>query len=72
MVNISPMFTAEYNLIYNPGLIAHLKCHAPAMYRLYEIMKSRSDPPTDEEIEIASAQKVLDPKAAACYLEKLC
>ncbi|KAK0437090.1 uncharacterized protein EV420DRAFT_1487276 [Desarmillaria tabescens] len=54
-----------------PGLITHLKRHAPAMYQLYEIMKSCSDPPTEEEIQIASAQKVLDPKAAARYLEKL-
>ncbi|KAK0445077.1 hypothetical protein EV421DRAFT_1902535 [Armillaria borealis] len=54
-----------------PELITHLKYHAPAMYWLYEIMKSRSNPPTEEEIQIASAQKVLDPTAAMHYLEKL-
>ncbi len=53
------------------GLMAHLKRHAPAMFRLYELLKSRSDPPTDEEIQIASAQKVLDPQTASRYLDKL-
>ncbi len=53
------------------GLTAHLKCHAPAMFWLYELLKSWSDPPTDEEIQIASAQKVLDPQTASRYLDKL-
>ncbi len=34
-------------------------------------MKSRSNPLAEEEIQIASAQKVLNPKAAMCYLKKL-
>ncbi|PBK88104.1 hypothetical protein ARMGADRAFT_1085077 [Armillaria gallica] len=41
------------------------------MYWICKIMKSHSDPLTEEEIQIASVQKVLDLKTATCYLEKL-
>jgi hypothetical protein len=38
------------------------------MYRLFVILKDRSDPPTDEELAIASGEKVLDADAANTYL----
>ena len=38
------------------------------MYRLYIIMKNRTDPPTDEELEIACSKRVLDTDAANSYL----
>ena len=53
------------------GLVSHLKMHFPAMYRLYEVLKGRSTPPTDEELLIAAGKKVLDPKAASEFLQKL-
>ena len=37
------------------------------MYRLYIIMKSRTDPPTNEELAIACGKKVLDTEAANSY-----
>jgi hypothetical protein len=49
------------------GLVGHLKTHFPAIYRLYLRMKERTDPPTDEELAIASGKKVLDAKAANSY-----
>jgi hypothetical protein len=50
------------------GLVGHIKTHFPAMYRLYLILKDRTDPPTDEEIAIASGEKVLDADAIDTYL----
>lgn len=38
------------------------------MYRLYLIIKDRTDPPTDKELAIASGKKVLDAEAANSYL----
>jgi hypothetical protein len=38
------------------------------MYRLYIIMKNRTDPPTDEELKIACSKRVLDTDAANSYL----
>jgi hypothetical protein len=38
------------------------------MYRLYALMKDCTNPPTEEELAIASAQKVLDAEAANMYL----
>jgi len=43
--------------------------HFPAMYRLYLILKDHTDPPTDEEIVIASGEKVLDAEGIDTYLE---
>ena len=37
------------------------------MYRLYLILKDRTDPPTDEELAIASGKKVLDTEIANSY-----
>ena len=53
------------------GLISHLKTHFPAMHRLYLILKDWTDPPTDEELAIASGWKVLDPEAANMYLGRV-
>jgi hypothetical protein len=41
------------------------------MYRLYEVLKGRPTPPTDEELLIAAGKKVLDPDAASAFLKKL-
>ena len=53
------------------GLIGHLKNHFPAMYRLYLILKDRSEPPTEEEKAIAAGKQMLDPSKATEYLEQL-
>jgi hypothetical protein len=50
------------------GLVGHLRTHFPAQYRLYLILKDRADAPTDEELAIASGEKVLDAEAANAYL----
>jgi hypothetical protein len=41
------------------------------MYRLFLILKDRDEPPTDDEVAIASGKKTLDPTKAAEYLVKL-
>ena len=41
------------------------------MYHLYSILKDRAEPPSPDEIEIASAKRQPDRKAEAEYLEKL-
>ncbi|KAF8065125.1 hypothetical protein FPV67DRAFT_1418769, partial [Lyophyllum atratum] len=52
------------------GLMGHLK-HFPSMEHLYQVLKSRSEPPTPNEIAIASGKSPLDPKAEAEYLRQL-
>ena len=42
-----------------PGLVGHLKSHSSMMYRLYELLKVRSDPPTQDQLDFASAKKNL-------------
>lgn len=41
------------------------------MYQLYLILKDRDEPPTPEEVDIATAKQQLDGKAEAEYLRKL-
>ena len=41
------------------------------MYRLFLVLKDRDEPPTEDEIAIASRKKTLDPMKAAEYLVKL-
>ena len=41
------------------------------MYRLYIILKDRTDPPTNDELAIASAEKVLDTETANAYLGRV-
>jgi hypothetical protein len=41
------------------------------MYRLYLNMKNRTDPPTEEELAIASGEKGMDAEAANLYLGKV-
>ena len=53
------------------GLVGHIKNNFPAMYRLYEVLKAHSEPPTTEELDIASGCKKLDASAAGEYILKL-
>jgi hypothetical protein len=41
------------------------------MHRLYELFKSRPEPPTQDEPDIASGQKKLNASAAGAYILKL-
>jgi hypothetical protein len=41
------------------------------MYQLYSILKDHDEPPTPDEIDIASGKRQLDWKAEAEYLQKL-
>ena|ERR1700722_4786771 len=41
------------------------------MYRLYLVLKNRAEPPSEDEVLIASGKKALDPAQAADYLTKL-
>ncbi|SJL11777.1 uncharacterized protein ARMOST_15186 [Armillaria ostoyae] len=52
------------------GLIGHLK-HFPVMYRLYEVLHQRPEPPTSEEEDIASGKCVLEKDASREYLSQL-
>ncbi|KAJ6506011.1 hypothetical protein DFH09DRAFT_883395, partial [Mycena vulgaris] len=53
------------------GLVGHLQRRVPPMHRLYEILKGRSEPPTQDELDIAAGKKHLDSAAASAYLGKL-
>ena len=53
------------------GLVGHLKSHFPAMHMFYIILKDHTEPPTDDELAIASAEKVLDTEAANAYLRQV-
>lgn len=57
--------------LYQLGLVGHIRVHFPGMFRLYEVLHKRSEPPTAEEIEIAAARKTLDDKATNTYLKEL-
>jgi len=50
------------------GLVGHIETHFPTMYRLYIILKDWTEPPTDDELAIASTEKVLDVEADNTYL----
>jgi len=41
------------------------------MFRLYLNMKNRTEPPTEEELTIASGEKGMDEEAAKLYLRKV-
>jgi len=45
--------------------------HFQAMYRLYVILKDRTEPPTPDDLGIASTTKVLDAEAANAYLGRV-
>jgi hypothetical protein len=49
----------------------NLRVHMKPMYQLYSILKERDEPPTLDEIDIASAKRQLDEKTKAEYLQKL-
>jgi hypothetical protein len=52
-------------------LVNNLQVHVKPMYQLYCILKDRNDPPTPDEIAVASGKQQLDSKAEAEYLQKL-
>ena len=41
------------------------------MFRLYSILKERGEPPTPEEVAIASGKQPLDGKSESEYIKKL-
>lgn len=41
------------------------------MYRLFVMLKDRSEPPTEEERAIAAGKRAIDPAAATAYLGQL-
>jgi hypothetical protein len=49
------------------ALVNNLRVHVKPMYQLYSFLKDRDEPPTPEEIDIASAKRKLDGE----YLQKL-
>ena len=51
-------------------LVNNLRVHIKPMYRLYCILKDREDPPTPNDIAIASGKKMLDANTEAEYLKK--
>ena len=53
------------------GLISHLKSHFPHMYWLYCILKAWAEPPTAQEITIASGEEALNPASEVEYIKKL-
>ncbi len=52
-------------------LVNNLHVHVKPMYQLYSILKDCDEPPTPDEINIASAKRQLDWKTEAEYLQKL-
>ncbi|KAJ7124698.1 hypothetical protein C8R46DRAFT_1250867, partial [Mycena filopes] len=38
------------------GLVGHLQRRVPPMYRLYELLKGRTEPPTQDELDIAAGK----------------
>jgi len=53
------------------GLVGHLKHHFPVMYWLYEVLKAHPEPPTVEELDIATGQTKLNTSTAGKYILKL-
>jgi len=41
------------------------------MYRLHQVLKDRSDPPTDDELVFASAKTVMDAGTANAYFSQV-
>lgn len=52
-------------------LVNNLRVHIKPMYQLYSVLKDRDEPPTPDEIDIASGKRQLDGKAEAEYLKRL-
>ena len=54
------------------GLISHLRSYFPPLHQLFLCMKLQTKhPPTSEEIQFASGQKLFDSSIHAEYLQKL-
>ncbi|KAG2053854.1 hypothetical protein BDR06DRAFT_971947 [Suillus hirtellus] len=53
------------------GLISHIKTHFLVLYRLYLYLKDHVEPPTEDEVAMASEKKIPDPTQAAEYLLQL-
>jgi hypothetical protein len=52
-------------------LVNNLRVHIKPMYQLYCVLKDREEPPTPDDIAIASGKRELDGRAEAEYLKKL-
>jgi hypothetical protein len=52
-------------------LVNNLRVHIKPMFRLYCILKDRENPPSTDEIAIASGVRKLDAATEAEYLKKL-
>jgi hypothetical protein len=50
------------------ALVNNLHVHIKPMYQLYCILKDQDEPPTPNEIAVASGKQQLDGKAKAEYL----
>jgi hypothetical protein len=59
------------NFMRYSGLKNHLRVHIAPMYQLYCVLNGRPEPPTAEDIAIASGKKPLSEKAQAEYIKKL-
>ena len=53
------------------GLVRHLKTHFPPMYQLFCILNNHDQPPTEDKIAVAEGHKIMDPKVASEWLNKL-
>jgi hypothetical protein len=53
------------------ALVNNLCVHIKPMYQIYCILKDQDEPPTPDEIAVASRKQQLDGKAKAKYLQKL-
>ena len=55
------------------ALVTHLKQEFLLMFKLFSVLKDRSSnqPPTAEELDIASGKKMLDPEKAKAWFTNL-
>lgn len=65
------LYTVTGLTIYSLGLTGHIKTHFPVMFRLYQVLQTHKEQPTEDEIAIASGKKLLDSSEASNYLLKL-
>jgi hypothetical protein len=73
--NLNGAFSFHCLLDHSHGILSvlvnNLRVHVQPMYQLYRILKDRDEPPTPDEIDIASAKRRLDEATEAEYLKKL-
>lgn len=70
MVNFPRSSSALLSYILT-GLQTHLRKYFPVMHRLYLALSSSPDPPSKEQIDLASGVTTMDAAAAAKYLGKV-